>query len=501
MAGAPTKASLAAKREAQARYRARNKEELRRKCREDMARRRATRTPEETAEYRAIARAEGARYRAENQAMLAHRARLRRARISIAKLGYEEWSARYTKRHQKPVPPALAAEFGPPLSSSDSSPDAPTPTDGEHSSDPTSNTTPAPPTDREQTPEARRTKRLTTAQRAALRAAATSNPLSGPPRRGLVASLSCPGLFDVGLNYSDRNPGAADQVRRFLRERREVEERRRRHEECIHGATQSRSFEDKNPGINEATHRVTLVVGICSPLLRNLRGQPTAETRVFPRLAPREPLRSDRAVAMRHRVPQTAAASGVDGAHAFGRLALVLGRARDGGRLLIDCRQRKRDVAGPILVVGPDFGLGCCEVAAVAVAGVARTRAVVRVVRGLAVRLRTGLNPTPESEKRIAADFFVRRGRGGDGGQREANTPTIGDSGERARMRDRIGRLKLALRQEKVAVGLHPACDERLFAVEVVLVAPEGVSLLNLKPGQRRGTHSDDIEGEREELE
>ncbi|KAJ7613282.1 hypothetical protein DFH06DRAFT_1146938 [Mycena polygramma] len=235
MAGAPTKASLAAKREAQARYRARNKEELRRKCREDMARRRATRTPEETAEYRAIARAEGARYRAENQAMLAHRARLRRARISIAKLGYEEWSARYTKRHQKPVPPALAAEYGPqitPESSSDSSPDAPTPTDGEHTSDPTSNTTPAPPTDGEQTPEPRPTKRLTTAQRAALRLAAASNAVSGPPRRGLVSSLSCPALFDVGLNYSDRNPGASDEVRLIARERREVEERRRRHADC-----------------------------------------------------------------------------------------------------------------------------------------------------------------------------------------------------------------------------------------------------------------------------
>ncbi|KAJ7679325.1 hypothetical protein DFH06DRAFT_1316257 [Mycena polygramma] len=232
MAGAPTKASLAAKREAQARYRARNKEELRRKCREDMARCRATRTPEETAEYRAIARAEGARYRAENQAMLAHRARLRRARKSIAKLGYEEWSARYTRRHQQPVPPALAAEYGPqitPESSSDSSPDAPTPTD--HPSDPTSNTTPAPPTDREQTAEAR-PKRLTTAERAAARLAAASNPVSGPRRGGLVASLSCPGLFDVGLTYSDRNPGASDEVRRILRERRELGERQRRHEEC-----------------------------------------------------------------------------------------------------------------------------------------------------------------------------------------------------------------------------------------------------------------------------
>ncbi|KAJ6450561.1 hypothetical protein C8R47DRAFT_1230216 [Mycena vitilis] len=187
MAGAPTTASLAAKREAQARYRARNKDELRRKCREDMARRRATRTPEETAEYRAIARAEGARYRAENQAMLAHRARLRRARKSIAKLGYEKWSAMYTKRHQQPVPPALAAEYGPQItsqSSSDSSPDAQTPTDAEHTSDPTADTTPAPPTDREQSAEA-------------------------PP-----------------------TPFTASQSAAQRREKRELEERQRRREEC-----------------------------------------------------------------------------------------------------------------------------------------------------------------------------------------------------------------------------------------------------------------------------
>ncbi|KAJ7902432.1 hypothetical protein B0H13DRAFT_2335596 [Mycena leptocephala] len=122
----PSKATSAAKREAQARYRARlafwamskagcltvdtgdrNKEELRRKAREAMARRRAQLTPAEVIEYRMTAREDAARYQADNNALLAQKALVCRARRSIAKNGYEEWCAKYKKRHQRPIPSIL----------------------------------------------------------------------------------------------------------------------------------------------------------------------------------------------------------------------------------------------------------------------------------------------------------------------------------------------------------------------------------------------------------
>ncbi|KAJ7668728.1 hypothetical protein DFH06DRAFT_1126172 [Mycena polygramma] len=113
--------SSAAKREAQARYRERNRDELRRKAREGMARRRARLSPEEALQYRITAREDGARYRAENQAMLAQRAFpqphtqiCHARRESIARLGYEAWSAKYRKRHERPIPAVLEAEFGAP---------------------------------------------------------------------------------------------------------------------------------------------------------------------------------------------------------------------------------------------------------------------------------------------------------------------------------------------------------------------------------------------------
>ncbi|KAJ7841660.1 hypothetical protein B0H13DRAFT_2365619 [Mycena leptocephala] len=103
-----------AKREAQARYRARNKDELRRKAREAMAQRRAKLSPAETIEYRMTAREDAARYRADNHALLAQKALVGRARDSIAKIGYEEWSAKYKLRHKRPIPAILQVEYGPP---------------------------------------------------------------------------------------------------------------------------------------------------------------------------------------------------------------------------------------------------------------------------------------------------------------------------------------------------------------------------------------------------
>ncbi|KAJ6577883.1 hypothetical protein B0H19DRAFT_1253188 [Mycena capillaripes] len=126
-----SKPSSVAKREAQARYRARsdlahgpryapsnpmlfdrNQEELRRKAREGMARRRAQLSPDETIKYRMTARKDGARYRAENQAMLAEKALVRRARLAIAKDGYEAWTEKYQKRHKGPIPAVLGAQYG-----------------------------------------------------------------------------------------------------------------------------------------------------------------------------------------------------------------------------------------------------------------------------------------------------------------------------------------------------------------------------------------------------
>ncbi|KAJ7657844.1 hypothetical protein DFH06DRAFT_1131606 [Mycena polygramma] len=106
-----TKATSAARRESQARYRARNKEELRQKARESMARLRAELSPHDLAEYKMTAREDNIRYRAENRALLAHRAVVRRARISIAKIGYDAWAARYQKRHNRPVPLAIQVEY------------------------------------------------------------------------------------------------------------------------------------------------------------------------------------------------------------------------------------------------------------------------------------------------------------------------------------------------------------------------------------------------------
>ncbi|KAJ6467056.1 hypothetical protein C8R47DRAFT_1078773 [Mycena vitilis] len=129
----PTKANLEAKREAQARYRARqldsdassldrHKEELRRKARESMARLRANLSPHDCARYRKTAREDGARYRADNRALLAQKEVLRRARKSIPRIGYDEWCAKYEKRHKRPVPVALQAQLGPPMPSEADSP-------------------------------------------------------------------------------------------------------------------------------------------------------------------------------------------------------------------------------------------------------------------------------------------------------------------------------------------------------------------------------------------
>ncbi|KAJ7633767.1 hypothetical protein DFH06DRAFT_1139691 [Mycena polygramma] len=90
-----------AQRQAEARYREKNGEELRRKARERMAARRAKIAA--TEEYRAQAWDNSARFRAENGPELRRKARQRRAKVSIAKIGYDAWLEGYEQRHP-PVP-------------------------------------------------------------------------------------------------------------------------------------------------------------------------------------------------------------------------------------------------------------------------------------------------------------------------------------------------------------------------------------------------------------
>ncbi|KAJ6491326.1 hypothetical protein C8R47DRAFT_1070875 [Mycena vitilis] len=88
----------------------RNREELRRKARESMARLRAELSPNELAQYKMTAREDNIRYRAENRALLAHRAVVGRARKSIAKIGYDAWAAKYRKRTKRAPPLAIQVE-------------------------------------------------------------------------------------------------------------------------------------------------------------------------------------------------------------------------------------------------------------------------------------------------------------------------------------------------------------------------------------------------------
>ncbi|KAJ7800661.1 hypothetical protein B0H14DRAFT_2616018 [Mycena olivaceomarginata] len=110
----PMVALESSKHEAQARYRARNQEELRRKAREAMARRRALLQQSDTNQAHYAAREEAARYRAKNRDILAQKARVRRARNSIDKIGYEKWVAKYRKRHSGPIPAILESEYSSP---------------------------------------------------------------------------------------------------------------------------------------------------------------------------------------------------------------------------------------------------------------------------------------------------------------------------------------------------------------------------------------------------
>ncbi|KAJ7657847.1 hypothetical protein DFH06DRAFT_1327904 [Mycena polygramma] len=177
----PTKANSEAKREAQARYRARHKEELRRKARESMARLRANLSPHQLAQYQKTAREDGARYRAENRAMLAQKEVVRRARKSIPRIGYDEWCAKYEKRHKRPVPVVLQMEYGPQMTTeADSRAVSPGPTTTSFQSRSTTDPT-------------------TTS----VQSCSTADPPTVPTPPRLAPSwrlgyAGCPGLFDVG---------------------------------------------------------------------------------------------------------------------------------------------------------------------------------------------------------------------------------------------------------------------------------------------------------------
>ncbi|KAJ7026232.1 hypothetical protein C8F04DRAFT_1268408 [Mycena alexandri] len=92
-----------AQRAAGSRYRERNKDDLRRKARERMARRRAElKTSEDAwAEYTARARKDAARYRAQHAAELAEKP----AGLSQPR-GFDAWHASYLKRHPTLSQPA-----------------------------------------------------------------------------------------------------------------------------------------------------------------------------------------------------------------------------------------------------------------------------------------------------------------------------------------------------------------------------------------------------------
>ncbi|KAJ6593000.1 hypothetical protein B0H19DRAFT_1055661 [Mycena capillaripes] len=92
--------------EALGRYQAKHRDELRRKARERMARRRRviSQSEELSAQHRLQARENSTRYRDENHAMLAHKQWLRRARQAIAKEGYITWHARYKRCHSHTPP-------------------------------------------------------------------------------------------------------------------------------------------------------------------------------------------------------------------------------------------------------------------------------------------------------------------------------------------------------------------------------------------------------------
>ncbi|KAJ6517166.1 hypothetical protein C8R47DRAFT_1205408 [Mycena vitilis] len=182
----PSKANPEAKREAQARYRARHKEELRRKARESMARLRANLSPHDCAQYRKTAREDGGRYRADNRALLAQKDVLRRARKSIPRIGYDEWCAKYEKRHKRPVPVALQAQLGPPMTSEADSPVffGPT-TPSIHSRSTTAPTT------------------TSIRSRSTEDAPTVPTPPAAPTPPGLAPSwrrgyAGCPGMWDVG---------------------------------------------------------------------------------------------------------------------------------------------------------------------------------------------------------------------------------------------------------------------------------------------------------------
>ncbi|KAJ7026647.1 hypothetical protein C8F04DRAFT_1267868 [Mycena alexandri] len=117
------KKSSEAQRAATARYRERNKVELKRKARERMAKRRTElkKSEEAWAAYSAKAREDAARYRAVNAKSLAVDQAARRAKRSIEKRGFTAWHQDYLKRN--PRQPHVMEEDLPewPESSSDSS--------------------------------------------------------------------------------------------------------------------------------------------------------------------------------------------------------------------------------------------------------------------------------------------------------------------------------------------------------------------------------------------
>ncbi|KAJ6517938.1 hypothetical protein C8R47DRAFT_1205035 [Mycena vitilis] len=87
-----------------------NAEELRRKARERMARRRQMmrQSHEAQADYQAKAREHSAHFRAEHGPELRLKARQRRAKASIAKIGYDAWFEKYRERN--PIHPDTGAE-------------------------------------------------------------------------------------------------------------------------------------------------------------------------------------------------------------------------------------------------------------------------------------------------------------------------------------------------------------------------------------------------------
>ncbi|KAJ7629275.1 hypothetical protein DFH06DRAFT_1141267 [Mycena polygramma] len=411
----PLKPSSVAKREAQARYRERNRDELCRKAREGMARRRARLTPDEALQYRITAREDGARYRAENQAMLAQRAFVRRARESIARVGYEAWSAKYRKRHERPIPAVLEAEFGaPPPPNTPEAPFAPSETSEAAVNSPcSSNATFAP---RSRAPPRGPRSRLPAPPRDALsRMTESVRKLGnsglfdvGPPPADLFClgpplDLACSGLEGEERPRRRRVGAESSRVRAFKRSHL-----LRRH---LEGGSQH-----MHRRARAKTHLLVFKICLVARFLAQQARKPTAEALLLACSATGDACLLNAAVTMRHGVAQGAARSVVR--RGCGDLRRA-GCRRPSGGVEVKSAETLHDVLRTRAILEVQRIL-VVEVALAAASAAGGARDVL-LVRGLGERARP---PTPPRRENVAG-VLIRRGRVARGEREDLATAAL----------------------------------------------------------------------------